>query len=277
MSGDAMAGNATDSGTNLNQAQPSEEALYKEARRLAKSARAQIKTEILSTLRRLGDPHLIRARIARSRIKTLESLRRKAAGHGWSFPEALSRARDIIGFRIVCDNLQDARRAYELLSSALKDAGLKLSTVDYVKTPQPGGYRAIHLWFPYDIQAGPSRMTLHCEVQIHSLLQDVWAKLSHVDLYRGDPPPAMARAMARLSDRLSKADKVADGISVRIARPRRGRKGAAGNPLTAASLAFLYRHTFGADPPDYLIQSTLDGDLAGTPVRADGLAALLTT
>jgi len=215
-------GIASDRVIDPNQAQLSEEVLYEEAHRLARLARAQIKTEILAALRRLGDPHLIRARIARSRIKTLDSLRRKATEHGWSFPQALSKARDVIGFRIVCDNLQDARRAYELLSGALREAGVKLSSVDYVKKPQRGGYRAIHLWFPYDVQAGPSRMTLHCEVQIHSLLQDVWAKLSRVDLYRGDPPPALARAMERLSERLSKSDKVADGIRIRIARPRRG-------------------------------------------------------
>jgi ppGpp synthetase/RelA/SpoT-type nucleotidyltranferase len=94
----------------------------------------------------------------------------------------------------------------------MHDAGLRVSSVDYTKKPQRGGYRAIHLWFPYDVQAGPAKMTLHCEVQIHSLLQDAWAKLSRVDLYRGDPPPALARAMERLSERLSKRTRLLMGF-----------------------------------------------------------------
>lgn len=254
--------------------QISDEAVYEEAHRLATLAITDLERQIGSSLTKLGDPHLIRARMSPPRIKTLESLRRKAAEREWSVSQALARARDVIGFRIVCNNLQDARRAYELLRRALTSAGLKLGSHDYVKQPRPDGYRAIHLWFPYEIQVGVTRMTLHCEVQIHSLLQDAWAKLSRMDIYRTDARPPLAKAMKQLSDRLHKADKLADGIRSRLARPHRGRKPAAGAPITAPAVAFLYRHAFGADPPDYLVQSTLE-ELAATPIRTDGLASLL--
>jgi ppGpp synthetase/RelA/SpoT-type nucleotidyltranferase len=50
---------------------------------------------------------------------------------------------------------------------------------------------------PYEVHAGADKVALHCEVQIHSLLQDAWAKLSHVDIYRGDAAPQLAEAMER--------------------------------------------------------------------------------
>jgi hypothetical protein len=117
-------------------------------------------------------------------------------------------------------------------------------------------------------------VSLHCEVQIRSLLQDAWARLSHVDVYRGDAPPQLAEAMERLSKRLYEADTVADRIRTRVARPLRGRKPAARDPISAEAIAFLYEHTFGAKPPDYLVRSTLE-ELADAPIRTDGLATIL--
>src|SRR5260370_3129254 len=215
---------------------PTDEEAYAQAYELARLARGDLKRQLVSALRKLGDPHLIRARVARSRIKTLASLRRKAAEHGWSIPAALANARDVIGFRIVCNNLQDARRAQELLSRVLRDAGLTVGSADYVRRPQRGGYRALHLWFPYEIQAGANKMSLHCEVQIHSLLHDACAKLSHVDIYRSNVPLRLAEAMEGLSERLHAADRAADKVRTRVARPLRGHKPAAGAPISAGAI-----------------------------------------
>lgn len=256
------------------EASPLDEMAYAEACKLAKLAQTELKRQIVGALTKLGDPHLMRARVSRARIKTLASLRRKAAKRGWSIQEALAKARDMVGLRIVCNNLQDARRAFELVNRELKEAGLTVSGADYVAKPQRGGYRALHLWFPYDLQAGPNKILLHCEVQIHSLLQDAWTKLSHVDIYRGGASPKLADAMERLSARLYAADKIADRIRTRIARPVRGRQPAAGASITAKTVAFLYEHTFGASPPEYLVRSTLE-ELANTPIRTDGLAGIL--
>jgi ppGpp synthetase/RelA/SpoT-type nucleotidyltranferase len=252
----------------------SDERTYDQAHGLAELGCLNIGKYIAAAIGKLGDPHLIRAKVSKPRIKELGSLRRKSKQHGWTVPEALEKARDFIGFQVICNNLQDAKRAYALLREELTNIGLAVSTRDYVRRPQRGGYRAIHLWFPYTIQAGSNKMTLYCEVQIRSLLQDAWAQLSRVDIYGGDSPPALARAMERLSERLHDADRMADGIRTRVAKPRRGRQPATGAPISAASIAFLYRHAFGSDPPEYLVQSTLN-DFPDTPIRTDALAALL--
>ncbi|MGC1650366.1 MAG: hypothetical protein WA741_31470 [Candidatus Sulfotelmatobacter sp.] len=65
---------------------------------------------------------------------------------GRPFQTHLPKQETCLGFRIVCNNLRDARRARELLSRALKNAGFKISSADYVSSPR-GGYRALHLWF----------------------------------------------------------------------------------------------------------------------------------
>ena len=138
----------------------------------------------------------------------------------------------------------------------LKDVGLRVSSADYVSCPR-SGYRALHLWFPYEVQVGADKVSFHCEVQIHSLLQDAWAKLSRVDIYRVDAPPQLAEAMERLSKRLYEADRIADRVRTRVARPFRGCKPAAGAPISAEAIAFLYEHTFGEEPPDYLFEAPL--------------------
>jgi len=80
--------------------------------------------------------------------------------------------------------------------------------------------------------------------------------------------------MEKLSAKLYAADKAADDLRSGITRPRRGRKPADGTIINASSIAFLFRHAFNDDPPDYLVESTLR-ELEGTPIRADGLAAVL--
>lgn len=246
---------------------------YEQAAALAKHIVADISQRIESAVAKLGDPHLIRGKLAPHRIKKPESLRRKAAEFGWTFTDALTNARDMVGFRVVCNNLQDVRRAVELLTKELRDIGLNINIVDLIKRPRDG-YRAIHLWFPFPIQVAAAKMTLHCEIQVRSLLQDTWAELSRVDFYRGNVPPALKTSMEKLSDKFYEADKAADKLRVRITKPRRGSKPAAGTIINESAIGFLFRHAFGEDPPDYLVQSTLR-ELEGTPMRTDGLAAVL--
>lgn len=246
---------------------------YEQAEALAKHIVADINQRIESALAKLGDPHLIRGKLAPPRIKKPESLRRKAAEFGWTFAEALTNARDMIGFRVVCNNLQDVYRATELVIKELKDIGLNVNVVDLIKRPRDG-YRAIHLWFAFPIQVAAAKMTLHCEIQIRSLLQDTWAELSRVDFYRGNVPPTLKTSMEKLSDKFYQADKAADKLRSRITKPRRGSKPADGTIINESAIAFLFRHAFDEDPPEYLVQSTLR-ELEGTPIRTDGLAAVL--
>lgn len=71
------------------------------------------------------------------RIKSFARLKRKAERFGWTVEEAINKAQDFIGFRLVCDNLQDVRRASELIRESLTRDGYKIRKADdYVAKPK---------------------------------------------------------------------------------------------------------------------------------------------
>jgi hypothetical protein len=117
---------------------------------------------------------------------------------------------------------------------------------------------------------------LGCEIQIRSLLQNSWAQLSRADLYAAaeEVPRAIIKKMHRLSSQLAKADATADSIRNQFARPRKGRKPTNEQTLSGSALAFIYRQTYKAGPPEYLIQWILR-EYQRTGARADGLDAAL--
>jgi ppGpp synthetase/RelA/SpoT-type nucleotidyltranferase len=152
---------------------------YERVKTLADLAAQLVRRRIEEALSRLGDPHLVRGRITAERITAyLLSLTRKALQHKWTFEQALREARDLIGFRVVCNNLQDVIRVFDLLSASLKESGLKVRRDDHVAKLRADGYRAIHLTFPWPVRMENDDARLGCEVHVRSLLQDSWAQLS---------------------------------------------------------------------------------------------------
>jgi ppGpp synthetase/RelA/SpoT-type nucleotidyltranferase len=252
--------------------------LYSKARHLATFAVKEIEDRIQRALRALGDPCLVRATFESPRIKSYDRLVEKAIRHGWTIEKAIRTAQDFIGFRVVCNNLQDVKRATDLLRESLARDGYKVSRVDdYIAKPKNDGYRTVHMMFSVPIRIGKDEAALNCELQLRSRLQHTWAQLSREDLYASHDtiPVSASRDMRRLAELLAKADKVADRIRDRIARPRKGRRPSSGQTISDASLAFLYRRAFHQDPPEYVIQNVLReyGHLA---IRSDGIAAALT-
>jgi putative GTP pyrophosphokinase len=227
----------------------------------------------------LGDPYLVRARIEGRRIKPLTSVSRKARRKGWGFAEALEKCPDLVGFRVVCNNLQDIRRSADLLENSLQEEKIDVRRQDHIKKPKGQGYRAIHLDIKLPIVVNDQKATVGCEVQIRSLLQDSWARLSRVDIYTNERgiPKTLLDQMKRLSDFLNVADGIADDIRRQISKPRKGKPASKDATLSASSLAFLYSTAFGSDAPDYVVNSVLR-DYTDARVRTDGLeTALLDT
>jgi ppGpp synthetase/RelA/SpoT-type nucleotidyltranferase len=116
---------------------------YEQARLLAEIAESDLRGRVVRALRSLGDPNLVRATLAKSRIKELDSLRRKARRNRRE--EALRNAPDFVGLRIVCNNLQDVRWAADLIRAALQSDDIAVSEQEYLSSPGKAGYRAIHL------------------------------------------------------------------------------------------------------------------------------------
>ena len=242
--------------------------------RLAKLALDDLQPRIERAVRSLGDPNLVRAQMSKPRIKSPSSLARKARQKGWDPEGTLSRAEDLIGFRAVCHNLQDVQRLANLLEESLRNDHIDVKRRDYVAAPRPSGYRAIHLLFSIPVAINNQAATVGCEIQIRSLLQDAWARLSHGDVYKADDRTTIHRRMNALATLLARADATADAIRNEISRPRRGRRPVGARPLTASVIAFLYRDRFGTDPPDYLVQFVLR-ETTGATLRSDGLHSAL--
>jgi ppGpp synthetase/RelA/SpoT-type nucleotidyltranferase len=244
--------------------------VYLRAVRLAKALQLDLVERLDCAFRELGDSYLVRARVVGARIKSQASLDRKAKSNEWAPGQAVERAEDFLGLRIVCNNLQDVHRAAELVTGALEATKIKVTRKDYIQAPKGSGYRAIHLLLKNELRIGSDAMTIGCEIQIRTLAQDVWGHLSHEDIYKGTASRRLIDKTRRLSDILSRADRVAEEIRREVVRPRKGRKPSAGAVLNRSSIAFLYHRAFGEYAPDYVVESILR-EFGDAKFRADGL------
>ena len=209
----------------------------------------------------IEDKTLVRAEVRSIRLKELSSIERKAAAKGWKADEALLACSDLIGGRVVCNNIEDVYRFAELLKERIPTAFGEFEIQDHIKKPNNGGYRALHVNFRLDVGQHPLHPDLvPCEVQIRSRLQDAWAELSHDDIYKQPNLPEDLRSRAKdLAEILAAADRIASDIRARVTeesippeqRPNLSR-------VSREGLAFLFKETFGRSPPDYVIRRALN-------------------
>jgi ppGpp synthetase/RelA/SpoT-type nucleotidyltranferase len=251
-----------------------EAAKYRKAVELADAIVRRIGGLLTSSLEKVGSPDLVKGVLDKPRIKRLSSLTRKAKQRNWSIDDAIEKCWDFVGFRVVCNNLQDVSRAADLFQKALQENGLKSQRHDYIEKPPKTGYRAIHITFPVKVGFAGEDMTLGCEIQIRTRLQDAWGHLSREELYGRNVPESLLERTRELAETLARADSVAEEIRQQVTRPRKGVEPAADAPLTAEAIAFVYRRAFGEEPPDYVVETAL-GQVGDKKIRADALDALL--
>jgi putative GTP pyrophosphokinase len=218
--------------------------------------------EILSeAAAHIDDKGLVRAEITKTRVKKLTSIRRKAERNGWRSANALAKCRDLVGGRIVCNNLVDVYRFAELLKESLHGYHGYFDVQDYIDNPSPDGYRALHVNLSVDVGEHPfSPDLISCEVQIRTRLQDAWAELSHADIYKQGGLPNHIRDRARdLAESLTAADKIAGAIRQSVLRETAP---ILHNPdlsrVSAEGLAYVFKDVFGRSPSDYIVRQALN-------------------
>jgi ppGpp synthetase/RelA/SpoT-type nucleotidyltranferase len=249
-------------------------AKYRQAVELADTIVRRIGGLLSSALERVGSPDLVKGVLDKPRIKSLTSIARKAKEKAWSFEETIEECWDFVGFRVVCNNLQDVSRAADLFQKALEQTGLKAKRHDYIDKPQESGYRAIHITTDVKVSFGNDEMTLGCEIQIRTRLQDAWGHLSREELYRKSIPDSLVGRVKELAETLARADAVAEEIRRQVTNARKGEKPAADALLTPQALAFIFNRAFGEEAPDYLVEAAL-AQIGNQKIRADALDALL--
>lgn len=229
-----------------------EPALYRAKERLQSILREIVKA--------IDDKTLVRAEVRQPRVKSLASLERKTRKNNWHSTDALTLCSDLIGGRVVCNNTDDVYRFAELLKESLPIYSEAFEIQDFIRQPNKGGYRALHVNFRLNIGETFEPDLVPCEVQIRTRLQDAWAELSHGDIYiQPDLPEDLPARAKDLAEVLAAADKIASDIRLRAVRetippeqrPNLGR-------VSAAALAFVFKDVFGRSPPDYVVTQALN-------------------
>lgn len=225
---------------------------YEHKRSALHRASGRLRALLEEVIATIEDRTLVRAEVRSIRVKELSSVEWKAKENGWKANEAMSHCGDLIGGRVVCNNIEDVSRFAELLKERLPEFDVQ----DYTKEPNKGGYRALHVNFRLDVGAFP----VPCEVQIRSLLQDAWAELSHGDIYKQPNLPEDLHARAKdLAEVLASADKIASDIRLcagRLTSSPDHRPDL--DHVSEEGLAFIFRDVFGRSPPDYMIRQGLN-------------------
>ena len=235
--------------------------IYSDRTPVFRRAENRLRSILESVVAKIEDKTLVRAEVRGVRIKPLLSLQRKAESSGWEVNQALSLCGDLIGGRVVCNNVEDVHRFAELLKDQHLITWGEFDVQDYTSKPNEGGYRALHVNFRLDVGEHPLQPELiPCEVQIRSRLQDAWAELAHDDIYKQPDLPEDLRARAKdLAEVLAAADRIASDIRSRVMRenaPQEHRPDM--TQVSDAGLAFSFSEVFGRSPPDYAVRLALD-------------------
>ena len=231
---------------------------YKRAFPALLEARDQMRAAVKAQLAKLKDPYLVRARLRQARVKPFSSLLAKAKRCGWGANEALTKAVDLIGVSVVCSNLEDVERTKDLI---LQSEGLRLvahSLQGYIDNPKESGYRALHFGVAHRLSFHGQRLTVHCEIQIQTLLQHAWARLAHRDMYKEgeDLPEPIMKLSKRLADLLAVADQIAQDLREQVSLPREAPKARPkkAKKVSLDGVAFVYRRALRKDPSDHEVR-----------------------
>ena len=228
-------------------------------------AREEAQAALVSILGGLGGGQLVRAYLADGRIKSFASVADKLERKKIGPNQLLDAVGDLIGFRIVCNNVEDVYRINDAVVAA--DRFDIVGIEDYIETAQLSGYRALHI----DTRFAPTGSSegLPCEIQMRTAAQDAWARLTHHDIFKQDAPPYLRNYALRLSSLLSVVDDMAFDLRGEARRPAASEQPSSlEDPPTPSSIAFIFNRAFGKPAPDYLAR------LADGWVKENGLHRL---
>ncbi|MGN1283230.1 MAG: GTP pyrophosphokinase family protein [Limosilactobacillus sp.] len=147
-----------------------------------------------------------------SRIKSNASMVEKCQRKGYpvTTESALRRCHDAIGFRIVCNFIDDIPRNLQALKQA--DWCAIVKEKDYITHAKPNGYRSYHvildLTTPYEDVDGHTPGHYYVEIQLRTIAMDSWASLEHEMKYKHNikDPERIGRELKKCADQLASCD-----------------------------------------------------------------------
>ncbi|MEQ8399701.1 MAG: hypothetical protein RIE24_21155 [Silicimonas sp.] len=210
-------------------------------------------------IEQIEDRRLVRAGPIDVRIKQLSSLTRKVGRNAWTADQAMTQTPDLVGGRIVVNNIVDVYRVEALLRESLSIETDPIGRQDYIAVPQDHGYRALHLNFRVNVPEMFGYDFVPCEVQIRTRLQHSWAVLSHADIYKQeDLPQDLHERFADLATTLEAADRIAGEIRDRVQQARTpSQEQPCPDRISADGIAHVFQGAFGRALPDYVITESV--------------------
>lgn len=168
-----------------------------------------IKSTLSRHISQLNAQKGTRCRLVEARVKRPAKLWKKAQAHGFTIEDSFTNIVDLLGIRIVCNNLQDIQLLVEMINTGFH----RLTEIDIrnmINAPTESGYRAVHVRAKYVSE--PDEVRIPCEIQIRTLAQDAWARLSREDLYGNTVPTPISKLAQALSKQLAGIDDIAQMI-----------------------------------------------------------------
>lgn len=189
----------------------------------------------------------IRGRITESRIKRPAKVWKNATKKGLTISESFTQVEDLIGIRIVCNNLSDISPIVEMIQTNISILNV-VDVKDMVSSPLNNVYRATHLRTEFVHIFDSNKNRIPCEIQIRTLAQDTWAQLSRADLYGKDVPPSINTLAHALSTQLSTIDEISQLIRDELNKnPSVAEEIKNTDYITPQRLALLYKDKFEED------------------------------
>ncbi|GHB28755.1 GTP pyrophosphokinase [Streptomyces chryseus] len=200
------------------------EALYADSRYLYEMALDRV-TDALRAITRDRNRFTVaqqrRIRVEPGRVKEANRLLAKAQNP--KYDSRIGRPEDIFdvitdvaGTRVTCNTTEDVRAVERAIISS--QTLLHPRTVpedkareDYISSPKPSGYRAVHLLVEVAVPQGGEFCQVSREIQIRTLLQHAWGELTHEDTFKPEvkvPPlvTALSKRLVRWPRRFAGAD-----------------------------------------------------------------------
>ena len=151
--------------------------------------------------------------VVSSRIKTLDSIRRKAQRIGCPLTVDDIRANivDIAGVRITCGVLSDTYRIATTLGQQPDVTVIEVE--DYIAHPKPNGYKSFHMIIEVPVLLSDRVERVPVELQIRTIAMDFWASLERkiYNTYERAVPP-------RLLNELTDAAEAAHRLDLKMQR-----------------------------------------------------------
>ena len=136
-------------------------------------------TNVINNKKKIYEVNKIEAR-----IKTYNSLIEKMQYKGYelTIKNMIEKINDLIGIRIVCNNLNEV---YDLVKEFKNDDKFRiLKEKDYIINPKKSGYTSYHLILEYGLEIDEFVIPIKAELQVRTKEMDKWANAAHDLTYK---------------------------------------------------------------------------------------------